>query len=279
MKEPTLFDPIFQMVLPIVDSREEFSQFTTARSSNKTIERVAERRAEMRAAADDSFAEEHFSLGVFFQPDRLRFKISTAIRVMTVFPPTVGGDSNNYLYLPFTNRSAKGVESHIAYFGQDPPQFFVYDWSIAEEPRLKRIIPISALARFVTTVDALGVDSTALVIMNETFRIQNAWWANWVYLTAFEQKRPYRIEAIYSRDYELPSDQDQQPSNTSGFWGPEVETFQRYAKDVNTVGQIDIWMIQDGFYRYMDESNTFIQDDKNGLRMVQDSPDRGFFVR
>jgi hypothetical protein len=72
------------------------------------------------------------------------FGRSTAIRYVIIFPETVGGDFTSYLYLTSSDRSEKGTESHIAFVRNDPPAFWICDWSIpGDTQRLVRQVPIS----------------------------------------------------------------------------------------------------------------------------------------
>jgi hypothetical protein len=58
--------------------------------------------------------------GIYYkQSYQWDFTNFSALDFGILFPMTVGGDSQDYLYLTATNGTAKGVEALVSYFGQD----------------------------------------------------------------------------------------------------------------------------------------------------------------
>ena len=146
---------------------------------------------------------------------------------MILFPLAVGGDFQSFLYQTSTNRSAKGTEAHIAFDAanqKNGPDFVIFDWSLCE-PRRVRQVPVSAMKQWLFPVHVHGFDRHGVLVINQTRRLQGTTWSNCVYLGVFENRRLQRFDTVYSNTYTLNNDQEQQPTNNFGFWGPEMKAF------------------------------------------------------
>ncbi|HEV3384779.1 MAG TPA: hypothetical protein VG097_08180 [Gemmata sp.] len=285
--DSSLYDPAFQVTVPVLDAREEFSRLSVelpqsndlARvlAAHKTARRARRRFADRRISAD---ADDGHSRAIGFWPieNQLLFTASTAIRYVIIFPDTVGGDFSTYLYLTSSNRSEHGTESHIAFVGQQGPEFWIYDWSLCNH-RLARQIPISNLTKYIFPISTQGLQRNGILVFNQTRLAPGTTnWTNCVYLGVFVNGKLDHFDSVYSNGYELDSNAEQQPS-CNGFWGPELETFQNYTQPINAAGFSGCWLIQDGVNNTLNDSNTQPHiDPLIGLKMFYQTPLRDFLV-
>jgi|ERR1043166_9724987 hypothetical protein len=278
-----LHDPVEKRDVPVVDSHREHSAISASPSFNdrqrnamaqaKQSRRV--KRAGRALAKDD---ETHYSIGFWPQEGKLLFQESTAIRQVIVFPDQVGGGSDFYVYITSSNRSELGVESHIAYYAQEAPEFWIFDWSISDpNAQLALRFTQEQLARFLFPVTLQGLERHGLLLINETRRAQGTDWINTVFLAVMQAGRIDHFETVYTRSYHLDSNEQQQP-NRNGYWGPEVETMRRFTERINPMGCTQNWFIQDGVSHPLDASNTRLEDNANGLTLLYESPSRDFLV-
>jgi hypothetical protein len=289
--DSTLYDPALKVEVPVADARDEFHRLSDESrpgpnairsiAAHKTARRVrADKlapRAKAKAAVDDGHSR---SIGYWPKSDQLRFNQSTAIRHVIVFPDTVGGDFHTFLYQTSTNRSEKGTEAHIAFAHPNPPEFWVYDWSLCNN-RLARHVAVSKMDKWVFPVRIGGFERKGILVVNQTRLVKDTTWINCVYLGVFENGRLQRFDAVYSNTYVLDTNDEQQPS-CNGYWGPQIESFQNYAKRINEMGFTGCWMIQDGKPIALDESNTDLHDDNQGYGLTifyKSPPLRDFLVR
>jgi hypothetical protein len=190
-----------------------------------------------------------------------------------------GGDWRrlyDWLYLTSSNPSEKGTESHIAFVRNDPPAFWIYDWSIPGD-KLVRQVPISKMGKYTFPASDPSFQLRGILVMNQTRLVEKTTWINCVYLGVFENGQLDHFDTVYSNTYELAANADQQPKH-NGYWGPEVECFQKFARQIKTVGFSGCWFVQDGNAILLDDSNTVLQDDNFGLNLYFQTPWRDFLV-
>jgi hypothetical protein len=113
--------------------------------------------------------------------------------------------------------------------------------------------------------------------VNETRFVKDKTWSNRVHLAAYRDGKPDHFETVYS--YSYPSEtKEQQPTDHYGFWGPEVETMRTFSDRINPMGFSGNWLIQDDVCYVLDGSNTYLQDDRNGLFVMYETSTRDFLV-
>jgi hypothetical protein len=220
------------------------------------------------------------AIGFWPKKHQLPFCKSTAIRHLIVFPDAVGGDFNTFLYQTSTNRSRKGTEAHIAfrYVPGEAPWFWIFDWSVCDGV-LIRHVPVTKMSKWVFPLKVGKIDRKGVLVVNQTRLINDKSWINCVYLGAFENGQLRRFDNVYSNTYSLDSDDEQQPNDDFGFWGPEIESFQCYKRPINAMGFTGCWMIQDGKSIALDESNSELHNDGFGLQIFYSPPQsRDFLV-
>jgi hypothetical protein len=301
--KPQIYDPVLKAWLPVVDSQEVFKRISdahpfTALEKQAVIKRKAATLARAKYLDESQKAQTLFRIrdgsrsdsvvspllfgdvaeGIVYRPGQLMFTTTTSIQKTIAFPDKVGGDSNDYLYLTSTNRSAKGVEAHIAYHAQEPPQFWVYDWSRPADSRLALRIPYSDMNQFLFSLTIpSGEKRNGVIVLNSTELQQGTTWKNSVNLAGIVGGAPTHVVTVYTSTYTLTSN-DEQHDSYFGSWGPQVETFQHFAQDLNTMGYFDLLLRQDGSEHALNDSNTFLRNDAVGLELVYQTPDRDFLV-
>jgi hypothetical protein len=288
----TIHDPALNATFATQDQRDHFkllsSQTPTSKKdkqlfvAHKTLKRekaaLASGKQGSGALNDDGKSR---AIGFWPIDGKLLFKRSTAIRYVIIFPEAVDQDFTSYLYLTSSNRSAKGTESHIAFVRGDLPAFFIYDWSIPGDgtQQLVRQVPISQMGKYVFPTSDPSFQLQGILVINQTRLVENTTWINCVHLGVFENGRLDHFDTVYSNTYKLASNADQQPNyQTGGFWGPQVECFQNFTQQINTVGFSGCWFVQDGNAILLDESNTAPHDDNFGLKLQFQTPWRDFLV-
>jgi hypothetical protein len=288
----TIYDPAVNATFTAQDMRDQFkllaSKTVTSEKdkqhfvSRKTLKRVTAALASGNrgtgSANNDGTSR---SIGFWPIDGKLLFERSTSIRYVIIFPEVVEQDFTSHLYLTSSNRSAKGTESHIAFAGDDSPAFFIYDWSVLGDSKqqLVRNVPISQMEKYVFPASDPSFRLRGILVINQTRLVENTTWINCVHLGVFENGRLDHFDTVYSNTYALASNADQQPSYlTGGFWGPEVECFQNFAQQINTVGFSGCWLVQDGNAILLDGSNTVLHDDNFGLKLYFQTPWRDFLV-
>jgi hypothetical protein len=283
----TIHDPAVNATFATKDVRDDFKLLagetpTTAKdrqlfAAHKTIMRARAARTENEQEAG-SANDGSRSIGFWPIEGKLLFERSTAIRYVIIFPEVVGGDFKSFLYLTSSNRSEKGTESHIAFVRNDSPAFWIYDWSIpCGTQRLVRKVPISKMGKYTFPASDPSFQLRGILVMNQTRLVEKTAWINCVHLGVFENGQLDHFDTVYSNTYELASNADQQP-NHNGFWGPEVECFQKFTQKIETVGFSGCWLVQDGNAIFLDESNSVLHDDNFGLNMYYQTPWRDFLV-
>jgi len=285
------YDPELKTTYPLIDATKEFSakcQANAVREETKAA--IAHFKAAKRAKAERALAlanaapadpEFHYSLGFWYRDDRLKFTDSTAIRQVIVFPDKVAGGSTYFLYLTATNRSERGVESHIAYYSQESPEFYIFDWSQKNQQgdlgKLSCRFTLADLRKFVFPQHVQGFILNAIHLVNETRFVGGDNWNNRVHLAVYTNGMPDHFETVYSATYPLADKKLQQPQS-NGNWGPEVETMRTFCERVNPMGFLGNWLIQDEKPCRLDLSNTYFKDDRNGLVLMYETPTRDFLV-
>ncbi len=285
----TIYDPALNATFATEDVRDDFKLLASETPTNlrdkelfaahKTVKRVRAALAgsEQEAGSATDGAQSR-AIGFWPIDGRLLFERSTAIRYVIIFPEAVGGDFKSYLYLTSSNRSEKGTESHVAFVGNDPPAFWIYDWSIpGDTQRLVRQVPISKMGKYTFPASDPSFRLRGILVMNETRLVEATTWTNCVHLGVLENGQLDHFDTIYSNTYELVSNADQQP-HLNGFWGPEVECFQNFAQQIDTVGFSGCWLVQDGNATLLNDSNTVLHDDNFGLKFYFQTPWRDFLV-
>jgi hypothetical protein len=275
--DSTIDDPALQIQLPVADALDEFHRLSDESrpgqdairtvAAQKTARRARAANMAPRAAAQSAVDDGHSrSIGFWPKSDQLLFKKSTAIRYVIVFPDAVGGDFNSYLYQTSTNRSEKGTEAHIAFANPNPPEFWIYDWSLCNK-RLARQVPVSKMGKWVFPLQVDGFERKGVLVVNQTRLVKETTWINCVYLAVFENGQPIRFDAVYSNTYVLDDNKEQQPT-CNGYWGPQIESFQNYTRPIHAMGFTGCWMIQDGKSIALDASNTDPHDDDQGYGLT-----------
>jgi hypothetical protein len=288
--QPEIHDPATGRSVEAKDAVMEFRhiakahKFTPVEKQAVAAVKAAKRRKTLvkkektKRVEDSSAHEVHYSLGFWPRPGKLLFTISTAIRHTFVFPDSVGGDSDYFVYLTSTNRSERGVEAHLAYYQQDPPEFWVYDWSIERETsRLALRLRFADFARYIFPIDFQGFHRHGMLVLTQTALVRGTTWTNSVHFGVFKANVLQSFDMVYANTYRLATNADQQP-NLNGFWGPEVETMRRFTQRINPMGSREALFIQDGVPRPMTSSNTELQDDNNGIQLLYQNSKRDFLV-
>jgi hypothetical protein len=286
--ETAIYDPAFQVTVPAVDARDEFKRLAEGPPSDENdLAAFASHKKARHAtvpgsngkrptgAANDGRSR---SIGFWYIEGQLEFANATASRHVIVFPDTVGGDFSSFLYLTSTNRSEKGTESHIAYVRQEPPQFFVYDWSLNKNERLARRVLISKMGKYVFPVSTQGFQRNGILVLNETRLLEGTIWANCVHLGVHADGKLHHFDTVYSNRYELDCNLEQQ-HRCNGYWGPEVEYFQDFTRPINAMGFTGCWLIQDGVAVTLNEANTTEHDDGHSLAVFYQTKWRDFLVQ
>jgi|GEM_PF-4998799 len=113
-----------------------------------------------------------FALGDLFLALPFEFDWSgrTIAEYTILCPTSAGGDltAPNYLYLTSTNRAELGVEALVAYFGQQPFVFEVYDWARPASERWQTVLEYYMLSNYLTTVTVDGINYQGLTLKNST---------------------------------------------------------------------------------------------------------------
>ncbi|MBI3822356.1 MAG: hypothetical protein HY289_06720 [Planctomycetes bacterium] len=264
--EHAIYDPFVQQSFPVKDARQKFWLDSEFRSF---------------AGKKDPRSQ---ALGYWPRAGELTFRESTAIRYVIVFPDTVGGASDDYVYLTTSNRAEQGVEAHIAYFAQQPPDFYIFDFSIGSaDPgvpagRLARQVAVAKLGDYVFPITVAGLPRNGILVINQTRRVQPQHWMNSVFLGVVRNGVTQRYDAVYTHSYCLFADDDQQPQR-NGFWGPEIEAFFPFTKSINAMGFTQAMWYQDGARHGIDNTNSEKHDDIIGLKISPDGPQGEFLVR
>jgi hypothetical protein len=286
--QSTIYDPALNVTVPTVDAREKFSRLsqppqsgqaqTQVITAHKTSLRQNAKRPATAPSSTNASADDSRSIGFWPIPGQMTFARSTAIRYLILFPDAVGGSfsSSSYLYLTGSNRSEKGTESHIAFAGLQPPEFWIWDWSLAV-PSAIRQVPIASMAKYLIPVQVQSAQQHGLLVYNQTRLLTDTTWANCVHLGVFQNGTLQYFDTVYSNSYTLESNTQQQP-NANGFWGPELETFQNYTQQINPMGFSGCWFIQDDMLISQDNSNTELHFDDFGPQMIIQHPCRDFLV-
>jgi hypothetical protein len=257
----TLYDPALKVEVNVADARADFEALSNKPTPEDKRTHTFALQKKSRRSRANSFTkpaaarlpdsdDSSRAVGYWFKKNKLLFTDSTAIRHVIVFPDKVGGCFERNLYATSTNRSAKGVEAHIAFDEKDDPKFVIWDWSLCD-PRRIREVPTKKMVNWVFQVGGMN----QVLVVNETRKIGDTTWINCVYLGFFKDGKLQRFDNVYSNSYALNSNDEQQPNCSYGFWGPEIETFQNYKQTINAVGFSGCWMIQDGKNIILDDSN------------------------
>jgi hypothetical protein len=286
MIDSTMYDPALDITVPVQDARDSFIQSDdgTTRPTEEEVfashyVRRRQRPSILRSAASSSIDDGHSrAIGFWPKPQSLVFTSYTALRNVIIFPDSVGGDFSTFLYMTSSNRSNYGTEAHIAYVNADPTEFWIYDWSLLNH-RLARRVPISKMSKYVfpVTITTQGYTRNGLLVMNQTRLLESTTWMNCVYLGVFQGGTLDHFDAVYSNDYLLDSNTEQQPG-CNGYWGPEIESFQDYSHPINAMGFSGCWLIQNGIANPLSDANTQLHDDAFGPKIIYQNPSRDFLV-
>jgi hypothetical protein len=217
---------------------------------------------------------------------RRSFGTGTGIAHDVVCPTVPGGNVDNFLYLTAMNRARFGVEAHPLYYKQNQVQFRVYDWARPDGQRGQMLIPFSALADYLyTTTDQTNTSYQVITVQNLTYQISATDWTNDILLW---NNRHERLDRIYKYNYQSTTDQ-QQEYGPSGWWGPDVETFQDHYTDTNVLGFLDVVIFTrpDGIADdwtppispHLGEHDVTVRQDNLGFEVVRLVPYRDILVK
>jgi len=148
----------------------------------------------------------------------------TAITFQVICPNMPGGNVQNNLYLTATNRTTRGLEVYINYFGANNLGLLsVYDWSLgvtSVQAGFVMSIFFPNLGRYFIPLSTHGQIVQTLYVHNVTFQIANAKWTNQGMLFNLAAQT---WDLIYSSTYKAAL-ADQQAVGFLGSWGPIIET-------------------------------------------------------
>ncbi len=204
--------------------------------------------------------------GVSFNGDSLNWSNNTCIYIDYIVPKTPGGDVTNWLYNTSTNRSNLGVEAYISYFGQREFNFKVFDWSYAGSGTSPWVVEIaySDLTDYlVSEVNDDNVFRQELHVVNCTSGAGTSW-NNSVWLRNYQTGT---YDQVYNYNYTTTNDSDNTYENGDrvGWWGPIFETFQDHDGSNKAIGTAGSWLLQDGNWITLSDSNSHIRIDDEDL--------------
>ena len=214
-----------------------------------------------------------------FYSDRYKsdFETGAAIEHLIICPDTAGGDLSGYLYLTSTNRTTKGVEAFISYYGQEKCMFKVFDWARTEQWQL--VIEYEELKKYFVIVPVLGANYQALHVMNLTYESSTGQWINDVCL---KDPQSGELVVVYRYEYACSAEEQKNPAVYTGSWGPIIETFQKRHNQLNPVGFINTYVAgrdRNGNWEHwkrLDADISSMRDDGVGLSLLHLEPNHSF---
>jgi len=258
--------------------RKVLTAYTDPASPKAERTAAAQRTAQRLGVAFQDIIDAPVPGGVgfgFFFTDAFRtaWGTGTSIRYDIVYPARPGGNVSDYLYLTTTNRSTLGTEALVAFYGQDEPWLFVWDWAV---PGFVIMLPLSYLDAYVQAGNGAAAPQT-LSIWNSTYNIGGFYYRNAVHL--FNRQRG-AWDLIWQNDY--PSDDATQKAG--GGWGPIVETFQPAYMDTRPMGfRRTAFSQADPFGRWsqwnlLKPDQSAVRADNNGFEVRNLNPNFGFMA-
>lgn len=220
--------------------------------------------------------------GFFYtEPFKRAWDRGTSIRCDFVCPTPPGGNVDTWLYLTATNRSGKGVEAFVLYYGQNEMYFRIFDWARGPDDYWQTNIPRAKLAPYLAQSSAHGHPYQTLTVWNSTVALaaDKAAWQNSVLL--FNHQRG-GWDQIYSYDYA--ASYTDQKEVWVGSWGPIVETFQDAYAGTNPMGVLQTQLSsQDasgkwGDWAILAKSNSYWRTDNKGFQISFVDPNYAFVV-
>jgi len=216
--------------------------------------------------------------GMFYNKSfKTNFATGTSIYWQIICPNPPGGNVSDYLYLTATNRTAKGVEAFISYYGQNKTYFKVFDW--ARSDHWQTNIPFSSLSNYLGNESANGRSYPVLTLINTTSESSTNYWYNQVWLWNYAHSR---WDLIYQ--YKYSSTQTEQKSDWVGSWGPIVETFQDSYNNTNPMGALNTQLISRddkncwGSWKFLNRTDSYFRDDHKGFNLVFIDPNYNWAV-
>jgi hypothetical protein len=253
--------PPLRSNLPTLDRRKDFEAISTVTPPAAEVQRafVAGKLKLLRThptlhLADREAAIDHFrtmvsvgapaggigpvpggvGYGVFYNAGfKSNFATGTAISWEIVCPTLPGGNVNTWLYLTSTNRSGKGVEAFVAYQGQQPFTFNIYDWALPEESRWQPAVPFANLDPYLGKETTHGTECQVIALINSTYQEAPGTWANEVRLLSVQDQQWH---LVYQKIY--PATLQDQTTGFVGSWAPIVETFQDVYSGTQPMGAL-----------------------------------------
>jgi len=217
--------------------------------------------------------------GFFYNPAfKTGWGLGTSLSCDFVCPVPPGGNTDTFLYLTATNRSALGVEAFVSYDGQDIPHFRVYDW--ARSDPWQTDVPFTSLDNYVTTMSAHGNQYPALPVWNGTWAIDTGTYRNQALL--YNNVR-WGWDLVYQYDYAATD--SQQKTGWIGSWAPIVETFQSLYTNTNPMGALGTQLVGSdnngvwGSWELLSTSDSYVRTDNVGFNVVFLDPNYAFVVK
>jgi hypothetical protein len=188
--------------------------------------------------------------GYYFYNADLLWTNSSIADYYVVAPTNLGGNVTT-LYLTSTCRAQLGTESLIAYeYSNGDPQLWIFDWSQYPANPWQVFLDLPPSPQYLTMrPDEFAVTRQMVHVRNGTYYLgfTNGLY-NWQNQTLLFDFVRGDWDYIYSRSYtttSLAANLPQAGGESTGFWGPIVETFQTYT-NINAIGYDLIRLFQDG---------------------------------
>jgi len=276
------FDEQSNRYIPVIDRIKEFKKIGKQSSARSFIKNRKEkhkllRKEEtlLRKTKKKPPVPGGVGYGVYFKkPYYQDFTNFACIDFGILVPDTVGGNSDNFLYLTATNGTAKGVEALVSFVAQDAPEFKIYDWAKGEPERWSYSVPLSGIPQNLSAIVVNGLEHRCCRVLNRTERLGGDLWENKVCLFNYSQAQ---WDLVYSFQYT--STLAAQKNDFNGSWGPIVETFSSHPfTDINPMGFFNIMLYNDANQPKLTPQNSVIHDDSDGIDVVFLEPNTTFYV-
>jgi hypothetical protein len=256
-----IYDEQLKQYLPVIDKITELNRLSRRSSAisfkNKRKEKIGLLKKEKKSPPVPG----GIGYGVYYnQAFQWNFSNFSGLDMGLLVPKSAGGNSTNYLYLTATNGTAKGVEALVSYYGQEEPQFKIYDWAVPDNDKFVRTYTLSSLTAYLSTVKVNGNDYRLIRILNRTERVSPGVWENKVCLFNYTSTT---WDKIYEYQYDI--DDQKQKDQYQGSWGPLVETFQNNYTDLNSMGFYKALLYNDANSPKLTAGNTMIRNDDDGV--------------
>ncbi|MDR1642083.1 MAG: hypothetical protein LBT59_20535 [Clostridiales bacterium] len=168
--------------------------------------------------------------GAYYKDEfRNDYEWGSIISYFVICPTNLG--TSAALNLTSSNRTSKGCEALIRYENNNPPELWIYDWSLAR-PFMNLRLSFEALSDYFTTIQVGELHGQQAIYIQLTTSTNDG--TNWSNLVGLTNYSALTVDLIYESQYIAST--SIQKSGIVGSWGPILEPVQSSYTSMNFVG-------------------------------------------